>query len=175
MTDNHTPPSGDGEFLPADNGNWTNGTDPSTQGIEEFGTYILSRKNFLETWLLPKMNKLNRMMSASYYSVEMHFHGNLIEWWCEFQFPVLVGDNCQGYDVPDSRDNAYAMTHAASMPSEIQIMILTAGVSGLLPDPGQGAWCYYQWNSPEPWEHHDEDWNNKCYSFAKGKAPPGET
>ncbi|PGH16369.1 hypothetical protein AJ80_05219 [Polytolypa hystricis UAMH7299] len=170
MTDNNTPPVGPDEFLPPDGGNWANGTDPNKDGIEEFGTYVLSRKNFVETWLLPKMRKLNRMMNVSYSGAEMKFWGNIEEWECKFRFPVLIGDGCRGYDVTDPRDDDYMLSNYSEVPSDVTEMIKQTGRKDLLPDRGSGAWCYYHWLDTTDLDQHDKDWNNECWSWAKAKC-----
>ena len=63
--DAHTPPgkSDDGAVLQY-LGNWTLGTNPDTNQLQDFATYVLSQGNLLETWFVPKLKKVNRSMSA---------------------------------------------------------------------------------------------------------------
>lgn len=142
MTDDRSPPIGDDEFLNA-NGNWTNGTDPNTDGIAEFGTYVLSRQNFMERWFVPKLKKINRIMSAAFYGLSMHFDANIVEWSATFSFPILVGDNCKGFDVADKQDDAYALTYSASPPKDFVDMAGDAFSA-----PAKGAMCWYYSKTP---------------------------
>jgi len=54
----------DGRYLPVE-GNWTNGRDPSGAGRRcEYGSFVLSRKKFVDAFLLPKFDKINRMVNV---------------------------------------------------------------------------------------------------------------
>jgi hypothetical protein len=167
MTDNATPPTGDDEFLQPNNGNWTNGTDPSRDGIEEFGSCIFSRQKFLESYFIPRLKKLNRMMSASYNNPSMSFDANLVRWWCSFTFPVVVGDHCSGYTVKDPADDEYALTYSATQPQAV------TDVVNLVPDGfselASGALCWYHSKAPANWTKHDSTCMSTCDSYAESK------
>ena len=69
---NHFPHGGGADaFLPSGGGNWTDGTDPATDSPSKFGTMVISNKNFMDKFFLPKMRKLNRSVAVKFgmYSV----------------------------------------------------------------------------------------------------------
>jgi hypothetical protein len=43
-------------------GNWTDGRNPGKDPSSKFGTFMLTEKKFLEEFLLPKFDKMNRMV-----------------------------------------------------------------------------------------------------------------
>lgn len=53
--------SKDGRFL-KEMGNWTDGRNPGKDPRSKFGTFMLTEKKFLEEYLLPKFDKINRMV-----------------------------------------------------------------------------------------------------------------
>ena len=178
MVDGHTPPQpADANAVLQPVGNWTNGTKPGKDPIQEFGSYFLSRRNFLDNWIVPRLKKINRTMSCTYINPFMSFSGNLVEWQALFNFSVLVSDNCQEYGVQDSGDDKYNMTFLTSQPQQVTDMLNDlpddakgAAFSNL--DPG--ALCWYYWNSPEnpktEWTQEDHDWGNRCDSAARGEC-----
>ncbi|KAK2758179.1 hypothetical protein FQN54_004023 [Arachnomyces sp. PD_36] len=167
MTDNDPPPNGDDEFLSPNNGNWTNGTDPSRDGIAEFGTWVLSRRKFLDTWFVPRLNKLNRMMNTAFVDPTMSFNANLVLWSTTFNFPLLVGDGCQGFTIKDPKDDGYAMSYSATQPGAVTTMVRDAGVDNLFPSPGTGALCWYHSKTPSNWTKHDTSSWSKCDTYAQ--------
>ena len=169
MTDNDKPPSGDDEFLPPNHGNWTNGTDPSKDGIEEFGTYVLSRQKFFEAWFVPKMRKINRMMSGLIHSPKMSFDADPTQYATAFRFPVLVGDECKAYSVQDPKDDAYSMTYSSTQPTDFLKAVKNAALPNLFPNPGAGALCWYYFKSPPDWDQHDSAYGSTCHSYAQCK------
>jgi hypothetical protein len=176
MVDGHTPPKpADAASILQPVGNWTNGTEPGKDPIQEFGSYFLSRNNFLDNWIVPRLKKVNRTMSCTYWNPSMSFGGNLIEWHATFNFSVAVSDNCQAYGVQDSGDDKYNMTYFGAQPQKVTDMLNS------LPDDakkaafaplGAGALCWYYYNSPEKpktdWTQEDHDTGNRCDSEARG-------
>ncbi len=53
--------SKDGRYL-KEMGNWTDGRSPGQEPRSKFGTFMLTEKKFLEEYLLPKFDKMNRMV-----------------------------------------------------------------------------------------------------------------
>lgn len=50
-------------------GNWTEGRDPTVDSPSKFGSFVLSSGLFMEKFLLPKLARINRVMSADISSV----------------------------------------------------------------------------------------------------------
>jgi hypothetical protein len=63
MTDKRAPPTGVATFLPIV-GNWTDG-DTSNVSSMDLGTFCLSKRNFLDRWLLPKLRAMNQIMEPT--------------------------------------------------------------------------------------------------------------
>jgi hypothetical protein len=53
----------EGRFL-KEVGNWTDGRTPGTDAPSKFGTFVLTKKKFLDEYLLPKFDKMNRMVKV---------------------------------------------------------------------------------------------------------------
>lgn len=65
--DNPFPQGGTADaFLTGGEGNWTDGTDPATDPPSKFGTMVISNKNFMDKFFLPKMRKLNRSIAVKF-------------------------------------------------------------------------------------------------------------
>lgn len=110
-------------------------------------------------------------MGASYVKPSMSFDANLIKWWASFKFPVLVGDGCQGYSIPDKKDDDYSMAYSSSQPDGLKKLVQE--VSGIhdkpLSDLPEGALCWYYWATPLNWTQHDSAYLSKCDSYARCK------
>lgn len=80
MTDKRAPPTGPAQFL-TPNGNWTDG-DGSKISSTDLGTFCMSRRNFLERWLLPKLRVMNQAMepSVTKIPVSCHVDGLWLNW-----------------------------------------------------------------------------------------------
>ncbi|KJK66656.1 hypothetical protein P875_00127979 [Aspergillus parasiticus SU-1] len=91
MTDSRPLPGGDDEYLNV-TGNWTDGTDPSQEGIAEFASYVLARQRFLDEWFLPRLSKINRMMSASMTVTYHHWQVSGVGTNCS-RFSIMPGTN----------------------------------------------------------------------------------
>lgn len=64
MTDNRPPPTDlSATYLKID-GNWTDG-DTSNVSSMDLGTFCLSKRNFLDRWLLPKLRAMNQIMEPT--------------------------------------------------------------------------------------------------------------
>lgn len=63
--------SADDAFLSLKMGNWTEGVDPKSDSTSSFGTYVLSCKNFMEGYILPKLATVNRLMSVDWKPFEL--------------------------------------------------------------------------------------------------------
>jgi hypothetical protein len=53
----------EGRFL-KEVGNWTDGRTPGTDAPSKFGSFVLTKKKFLDEYLLPKFDKMNRMVKV---------------------------------------------------------------------------------------------------------------
>ncbi|KAL3422841.1 hypothetical protein PVAG01_04588 [Phlyctema vagabunda] len=178
MVDGNTPPQpADATSILQPVGNWTNGSDPSKDPLQEFGSYYLAKRNFLDAWFIPRLKKVNRTMSCTYWQPSMSFSGNLAEWSATFNFSIVVGAGCQAYGVKDSEDDKYNMTSASSQPEKVTNMLSD------IPDDAKnvafstlptGALSWYYWNSPEnpktDWTQEDHDFGNRCDSEARARC-----
>lgn len=85
MTDGRPPPDSQKQetatqvFLPEDKGNWTNGTDPSVDDFEKFGTFMLKRERFMDDWLIQKLDPINKLMTLHVEDTTVGVWANVIE------------------------------------------------------------------------------------------------
>lgn len=165
MTNGRPLPIGNNEFLNV-NGNWTNNPDPNNGSLADFATFVLRRERFVDQWLLPQLNKLNRMMNGRIQSPWLQFNGNITRWWLSFSMPVLIGANVREYGVPDAADSLYGMTFNSQMPSTIAELKVKAGasMSDVLPAVPSTTLCWYQYRQDNRWDKSDRDWGNDCWT-----------
>ena len=93
MTDAAPPPpiSSQDAWLQIWNGNWTDGEDPKRDPPSKFATFLLSHEKFLEQYIFPKLNRLNRCMTWEMTEphAEMHAKGRSSNW--SWYWTVTVG------------------------------------------------------------------------------------
>jgi hypothetical protein len=63
----------EGRFL-KELGNWTDGRTPGTDAPSKFGTFVLTKKKFLDEYLLPKFDKMNRMVKIDLSNLQADVH-----------------------------------------------------------------------------------------------------
>ena len=147
----HTPPlaSAKESILGTRMGNWTDGRKPGIHPAHEFGTYILSYKNFMEDFIIPKLQDFTHMLSLSIYDLKA---------WADWKFPYLYhrASIGLGMGVGDSKDTAFAMKkHPPPTGKDDWLAELKEiGVlSKFRESPGNGAtvWTYQksQWGDKE--------------------------
>jgi hypothetical protein len=51
-------------------GNWTDGTKPGIEPMCKFGSFVLTERKFLDGYLLPKFDKMNRMVKVDLSNLE---------------------------------------------------------------------------------------------------------
>ncbi|KAF7870613.1 hypothetical protein EAF04_004357 [Stromatinia cepivora] len=109
--DNPFPQGGtEDTFLKGGEGNWTDGTDPATDSPSKFGTMVISNKNFMDKFFLPKMKKLNRSAAVKFDTLTIWVHqtAGVFAYENKITFSISVGDGVTAYDVVDSGDDTYA-------------------------------------------------------------------
>ncbi|KAM0167528.1 hypothetical protein ACHAQE_000422 [Botrytis cinerea] len=109
--DNPFPQGGTADaFLTGGEGNWTDGTDPATDSPSKFGTMVISNKNFMDKFFLPKMRKLNRSAAVKFNTLTIWVHqtAGIFDYENRITFGISVGDGVTAYDVVDSGDDTYA-------------------------------------------------------------------
>jgi hypothetical protein len=165
MTDNHSPPTLKDEFLPIGD-NWVKEIDPNNDGIAAMGTYVLAKQNFMESWFVPKVKKLNRMMSARFDGHWFHFesYANGVRKWT-FNHPLLIGDGCSSYSKPDSKDDEFKMTFSMDPPAKFDELMTETELPDVLPLVEKGALCWYQYQAPPHDWLRREDFGDKGDSY----------
>lgn len=80
MTDKRAPPTGTNAVL-IPNGNWTDG-DASNPSSMDQGTFMLSKRNFLDRWLLPQLRAMNQILepSVTQIPVKVDVDGTWLKW-----------------------------------------------------------------------------------------------
>ncbi|ESZ89688.1 hypothetical protein SBOR_9927 [Sclerotinia borealis F-4128] len=109
--DNPFPQGGtEDTFLKDGEGNWTDGTDPATDSPSKFGTMVISNKNFMDKFFLPKMRKLNRSAAVKFDTLTIRVHQTawVFSYDNKITFSISVGDGVTAYNVVDSGDDTYA-------------------------------------------------------------------
>lgn len=176
MTDSKPLPGGDDEYLNV-TGNWTDGTDPSQEGIAEFASYVLARQRFLDEWFLPRLSKINRMMSASMTVTSHHWQvsgfDQMYYHWVYFIASFLIGDNVKGYDQPEDADRNFSLSFHESIPSTILDFQISSGHS-LTPLDGR-ALCWYAYKRPTAWDDRrgNCDFVATCTNCSRFSIMPG--
>lgn len=166
MTDNETPPDPNSPdaFLPTSNGNWTDGTNPSTDSPSSFGTMVLGRKNFLEKYFLPKLWKVNRVMIADLTSITPWIHQTHAAFAYEynFKYTMAVGSGVADVNSPDPDDSKYAFVRGAGPQDDSKYLEAKLDAKyGALP---AGALTWY-FTSGVKRDNGDESgtWGSKSY------------
>lgn len=125
MTDNHTPPDPNSPdaFLPTSGGNWTDGRDPNKDSPSSFGSMVIASRNFLYTFFLPKLNKINRLMIADITYIKPMIQQTAAAFayrYC-FSWTLQIGTGVSDYNRPDPADGMYAFGPSGSkdFPSEV--------------------------------------------------------
>ncbi|KAF1836074.1 hypothetical protein BDW02DRAFT_578241 [Decorospora gaudefroyi] len=97
---NHPPaPESDGSVLHTSNGNFTEGGDYYTsESKSKFGTYMLSRKVFLEGYFLRQLTQFNRLMHLNIVERKGTPDGRFIKWYAYIKYIVHLGAGWQKDD-----------------------------------------------------------------------------
>ncbi|KGO57081.1 hypothetical protein PEX1_052830 [Penicillium expansum] len=86
------PVTQEGATLSPSGGNWTEGGDyHSTNNKSKFGTYVLSKKCFLEGHLLPKLTEFNRIMQLDIMERQAESDAQFFHWYAKVGYKVHLG------------------------------------------------------------------------------------
>ncbi|RBR22925.1 uncharacterized protein FIESC28_04223 [Fusarium coffeatum] len=146
----HTPPldSQANAVLNTRMGNWTEGRKPGTDSHSKFGTFVLSRANFMESFLLPKLSSINRIMSMDISEVrcwaEDHFF--TYKWSVGATFSVGLGK-------PEDDKTVYALNRINYTMNNDWQQDAKDFLNNYTGDPGSGS---------QVWRYQDIEWGNSA-------------
>ncbi|KAH0372775.1 hypothetical protein KCU65_g920, partial [Aureobasidium melanogenum] len=95
----HSPPkdSSPEAILSTRMGNWTDGRKPGIDSPSSFGTFVLSSANFMETYFIPKLSAINRIMSMDIDHVKASAYPHFGSWGWGIDCCYDIGKGCS-YD-----------------------------------------------------------------------------
>lgn len=141
----------EGRFL-KEVGNWTDGRIPGQDPRSQFGTFMLTHRKFLDEYLLPKFDKMNRMVKIDLTGLKATIRTvSKIAYWSR-DVTVVIGAGVQPGTVKDDAEYRFMKGTSSSQ-------AMTGTLSGesyptLLP---ANALTWYWSFHDEPEDKHGED------------------
>ena len=136
-------------------GNWTDGRNPSPGPDRRsmFGTFMLTHQKFLTEFLLPKFDKMNRMVKMDLSDLKAEVYTKGLYSYFSRDVKIAIGAGVkEGYDAGDA---AYRFLKASTIEQMITKLI-PAGVWFDTPLP-TNALVWYWYFIDEPMNKHSED------------------
>lgn len=156
----------EGRFL-KEVGNWTDGRSPKTDAPSKFGTFVLTKKKFLDEYLLPKFDKMNRMVKVDLSGLQADVHTDNLTVYFPRNVHIDIG---AGFSIqPDPADANFRFVKGN--------MFGGAGIleQAVFPSPlSTKALTWYWGFQDEPMSVHNTDriWNifYKCEHWGRASS-----
>lgn len=93
----------EGRFL-QEVGNWTDGTKPGVDPRSQFGTFMLTSQKFIDEFLLPKFDKMNRMVKTDLENLKADCRTSGLYSYFDRNIDILIGAGAKSeFDPEDAK------------------------------------------------------------------------
>lgn len=141
----------EGRFL-REVGNWTDGRRPGEDPRSQFGTFMLTHQKFLDEYLLPKFDKMNRMVKIDLSNLKATVRTDGNHAYFDRDIDVVIGAGVtSGLDKDDAQ---YRFTKGTNFSQAMTGILSGQSFPTVLP-PNALTW-YWSFND-EPMDQHRED------------------